>query len=488
MTRPGLVRTRTTSRSSAPRRTLLRRAGTAAASGLLALTVLGSAPAGAPAYAAEVGARRSPIVDGGVVVTPGNFTGYGFDQCLAPDSRAMRTWWNNSPFSAVGIYISGKSRACRNQPNLSKEWVLQQATLGWRLLPITLGPQASCQPRFPRYSDDVRINPKPGKKKDYHKALKMGRAEAETTVADALALGIAEGSTLWYDLEGFDASNTDCRESALSFLSGWTQKLHRLGYVSGVYSSASSGIAALDDARVERPDRFVLPDAIWIARWDGKANTDTTYIRDDGWRPGGRMKQYRGGHDETWGGVRINIDSNFLDLGRGTTARAEKDRCGGTRINWQDYPLLRPPRTKKNGQEVVPDPALVTTLQCLLREKKYFDGDLTGEYGTRTLKATRAWQADHKMPEKNLWSRQHWMSLLSAGSKPILKYGSSGDAVRRLQRALNAASPKATLVVTGVYGPGVEPAVKDWQERIGMEASGVVNKRVWRKLRKGVRS
>ncbi len=298
MTRPGLVRTRTTSRSSAPRRTLLRRAGTAAASGLLALTVLGSAPAGAPAYAAEVGARRSPIVDGGVVVTPGNFTGYGFDQCLAPDSRAMRTWWNNSPFSAVGIYISGKSRACRNQPNLSKEWVLQQATLGWRLLPITLGPQASCQPRFPRYSDDVRINPKPGKKKDYHKALKMGRAEAETTVADARALGIAEGSTLWYDLEGFDASNTDCRESALSFLSGWTQKLHRLGYVSGVYSSASSGIAALDDARVERPDRFVLPDAIWIARWDGKANTDTTYIRDDGWRPGGRMKQYRGGHDE----------------------------------------------------------------------------------------------------------------------------------------------------------------------------------------------
>ena len=92
------------------------------------------------------------------------------------------------------------------------------------------------------------------------------------------------------------------------------------------------------------------------------------------------------------------------------------------------------------------------------------------------------------MPEKNLWSRQHWMSLLSAGSKPILKYGSSGDAVRRLQRALNAASPKATLVVTGVYGPGVEPAVKDWQERTGMEASGVVNKRVWRKLRKGLRS
>ena len=95
-----------------------------------------------------------------------------------------------------------------------------QVARGWRLLPIALGPQASCQPRFPRYDDDVRINPKPGRNGTYGKALKMGRAEAETTVADAKALGIAEGSTLWYDLEGFDASNTACRESALSFLSG----------------------------------------------------------------------------------------------------------------------------------------------------------------------------------------------------------------------------------------------------------------------------
>ena len=32
------------------------------------------------------------------------------------------------------------------------------------------------------------------------------------------------------------------------------------------------------------------------------------------------MKQYRGGHNETWGGVTINIDRNFLDLGRGSFA------------------------------------------------------------------------------------------------------------------------------------------------------------------------
>ena len=85
----------------------------------------------------------------------------------------------------------------------------------------------------------------------------------------ATALGIAPGSTLWYDLEGFDLANTACRESALSFLSGWTQQIRALGYISGVYSSAGSGIKALDDARVKRPTAYTMPDQIWIARWDG---------------------------------------------------------------------------------------------------------------------------------------------------------------------------------------------------------------------------
>ena len=53
------------------------------------------------------------------VATPGNFTGYGFDQCLAPTQKAMDAWLKSSPFLAVGIYISGDSRACRIQPNLT---------------------------------------------------------------------------------------------------------------------------------------------------------------------------------------------------------------------------------------------------------------------------------------------------------------------------------------------------------------------------------
>ena len=137
--------------------------------------------------------------------------------------------------------------------------------------------------------------------------------------------GSSPGSTLWYDLEGYDVTNAGCRESSLWFLSAWTQQLHALGYVSGIYSSAGSGIKSLDDARVQRPGTFALPDQIWIARWDGQANTSTTYIRSDGWMPGRRMKQFQGGHDEKWGGVTINIDRNYLDLALGD------DRAAGGR-------------------------------------------------------------------------------------------------------------------------------------------------------------
>ena len=113
-----------------------------AAAGLAAtLALTASGPAGAGARADEKPRDTTSVV------TPGDFTGFGFDQCLAPTQKAMNTWLRYSPFLAVGIYISGDSRACREQPNLTPRWVATQLRKGWRLLPITLGPQASCQPQ-----------------------------------------------------------------------------------------------------------------------------------------------------------------------------------------------------------------------------------------------------------------------------------------------------------------------------------------------------
>ena len=308
-------------------------------------------------------------------VTPGDFTGYGFDQCLAPTQAKMDAWMEYSPFSAVGIYISGASRACRSQPNLTTTWISTQLAKGWRLLPITLGPQSSCVGRFPRYGASIDPTIKESSTNSYAAARKQGTAEAKSAVAVAKGLGITAGSTLWYDLEGWsNVNDVSCRESALSFLQAWTKGLHDLGYVSGVYSSAGSGMVILDNARKNRPD-YVLPDRIWIARWDGVANTSTSYISDDGWRPGGRMKQYKGGHNETWGGVTINIDSNYLDLGKGSAKLAAQKFCKDTVS--ADFPAYHRMTAGTSRTDEV------KALQCLLRERGYYGGKITGTFDSQ---------------------------------------------------------------------------------------------------------
>ena len=411
------------------------------------------------------------------VVTPGNFTGYGFDQCLAPTQEAMNAWLRHSPFLSVGIYISGDSRACRSQPNLTPKWISAQLRKGWRLLPITLGPQASCSTRFPRYGNDETISPRPGSRGKYPTARRQGRAEADSAVAAARALGIAPGSTLWYDLEGFDHTNRHCRESALRFLSAWTTRLHELDHVSGVYSSVGSGIKVLDDARVERPRAFEMPDAIWLARWDGEANTSSSYIREDGWRPGGRVKQYMGGHDETWGGVRINIDRNFLDLGKGSWA-APETHCKGVPVDLATYPRVGPGSTATDA---------VRALQCLLKERGVYAGKLNGTYSPATIEAARTWQEQRGFTASDRWTRGHWMTLLAAGPRSIVKFGSAGPEVRRIQRALNAASRGARLKVTGVFAGPTDKALRAYQQRVDIAASGVAANATWKALQAGIR-
>ena len=438
---------------------------TLAAAAVAAATVLATLTASAPAQA-------------GNPVTPGNFTGHGFDQCLAPSQRAMNTWLKTSPFLAVGIYIAGDSRGCRNQPNLTPRWVSTQLRKGWRLLPITLGPQASCHPSFPRYDDDHTISPRPGRHGNYPRARKQARHWAGVTVQKAQNLGIVKRSTLWYDLEGFDLSNTRCRESALAFLSAWTTKLHALDYVSGVYSSAGSGIKMLDNVRVNRPGDFDLPDRIWIARWDGRANTQTDYIRDDGWLPGGRMKQYRGGHTETWGGVSINIDSNWLDLGKGSWA-PPVEHCHGTVVDFRNYAAISPGTTLAGR---------VSALQCLLKESGEYGGRINGAYNDRTRAAVGRWQEAHGFTASSTWSRRNWMGLAAAaGPRPVLKLGSAGESVRRVQRALNAASEDAGLKVTGVFNDATTTQLRKWQDRVGHRTSGVVTARTWKAFRTGRR-
>lgn len=218
-----------------------------------------------------------------------SYTGLGFDACAAPSSAYMRAWRRQSPYRAVGIYIGGADRACA-QPNLSRQWVREQARAGWRFMPLYAGPQAAFR--------------------ELSSAARQGRAAARDAVAEARRLGFGPRTPLYYDMEAFG------RRSAipvLRFLSAWTRQLHRLGFASGVYSSSSSGVADL--ARKYSSRAYAMPDVLFDALWNGSASTTTDdHLLVGEWARHRRIHQFSGNVTETFGGDMLSIDRDFLDV------------------------------------------------------------------------------------------------------------------------------------------------------------------------------
>ena len=65
----------------------------------------------------------------------------------------------------------------------------------------------------------------------------------------------------------------------------------------------------------------------------------------------------------------------------------------------------------------------------------------------------------------------------------ILKRGATGQRVEDLQRTLNARlNPNLRLAIDGDFGPATEAAVREWQQRQGIETTGEVNAATWESL------
>jgi hypothetical protein len=203
--------------------------------------------------------------------------------------------WGSSPYRAVGVYIGGINEACA-QPNLTSSWTSTEVADGWHLIPTYVGLQA------PNNSCGCgAITPS--------QASAEGTAAANDAVSDAAGLGIPAGNPIYFDMEAYSRGSTNS-PAVLSFLSAWTSQLHADGYASGVYSSASSGITDLVN---QQGTGYLEPDDIWIANWNGQQTTNDPYVPASDWSNQQRLHQYRGGRDETYGGVTINVDDNYLD-------------------------------------------------------------------------------------------------------------------------------------------------------------------------------
>jgi hypothetical protein len=216
----------------------------------------------------------------------------GFDTCTAPSLKAMKAW--KARYSAIGIYIGGQNMAC-DYGNLSSSWVKSAHGLGWSLLPLYVGLQAPCN----SFADISTT-----------KAVAQGTQAADTAVGDAANLGLGKGSPVYFDMEGYNNTNSSCRSTVLRFLDAWTAEVHARGYVSGVYSSAASGVSDLVGAGSVNGHLMNKPDAMWFALWDKKNNlTGTPYLPSKNWTSD-RVKQYQGNQNVKVGGYTLNIDAD----------------------------------------------------------------------------------------------------------------------------------------------------------------------------------
>jgi hypothetical protein len=255
----------------------------------------------APRLLSRQSPRLTPATPGGVD------TGLGFDICNAPSASQMAAWTGTSPYNAIGIYIGGADAACP-WGNLSQSWVSSESAAGWHLVPIYVGLQA---PGNGCGCSAMSSTPTDGQ---YTTAASQGTAAALDAVAQAQALGIGPGNPLYFDMENYTRKSA-ATGPVLAFLQAWTTQLHASGYLSGVYASGSSGIT---DLVSQQGTTYLEPDEIWVADWSSSSsyvptNADDPYLPSTDWVNNQRLIQYYGGKAVSYGGVKLTVDSDYLD-------------------------------------------------------------------------------------------------------------------------------------------------------------------------------
>ena len=227
-----------------------------------------------------------------------------FDRCYAPTVEQMQAWKEKSPYEDFNLYIGGISFGCDDSP-LDPFWIHQVSQQGWSFILTWVGPQAPCSNFRHKMSYDPVI------------AYVQGRQEAEAASSEADRLGLIGDKIIYYDLESYSSSpSTSCQEAVKQFIKGWVDRLHDFDFKAGFYGTPCTSIIR-DWAVVDPP-----PDNVWIAYWlTTKWYFDSTVdvwdvpcgVDDTLWPNHQRLRQYTGGHKETYGGVSLTIDSNIAD-------------------------------------------------------------------------------------------------------------------------------------------------------------------------------
>ena len=116
----------------------------------------------------------------------------------------------------------------------------------------------------------------------------------------------------------------------------------------------------------------------------------------------------------------------------------------------------------------------VRTVQYLLRHHGFRLG-VDRKFGRRTEEAVRDFQRDRGLQVDGVVGNQTWPVLIV-----LVGSGSRGDAVRAVQRQLNART--SSLGVDGVFGTQTALAVRGFQQTNGLLIDGIVGLDTWHAL------
>ncbi|WP_330288517.1 glycoside hydrolase domain-containing protein [Streptomyces sp. NBC_00576] len=225
------------------------------------------------------------------------YTGRAFDTCTAPSLAAMKAWRTNNFYGAAAVYIGGKNRGCA-QPNLTASWVKSVSAQGWKLIPLYVGAQPSCQ---------TGSSPE---KLTAATAASLGAKDAADAVAKASALGMKAGSPVYLDMESYDITNKACNDAVLTYVRAFDKALNAKTYRAGYYGFTSSSAKAIAQAT----DRTNLPGNMWYALWDKQPTTTADWpFAATLWTNHSRAHQYLVNSKETRGGYTITVDRDAWD-------------------------------------------------------------------------------------------------------------------------------------------------------------------------------
>jgi len=201
------------------------------------------------------------------------YDGSGFDTCVAQSTGFMRSWLG-SPYRATNIYLKSPQIAgdCRDQPELTRQWVHTVRSNGWALLPLYVGRQAPCRDDRSQAGFTAAT------------ARSRGRAAAGSAVDRMRALGLGKHKPVYLDVEPYETSKSRCAAAVVDYVEAWTRALHRRGYVAGIYAHATRGIEPIALRASPRPDD------VWWALFDG--DPSTSYPTLHGHWMGHRIHQY----------------------------------------------------------------------------------------------------------------------------------------------------------------------------------------------------